>query len=65
MKCYYLKGCTQGWYGRDCTEKCGHCLDENQCFHINGTCVSGCQPGYEGHLCKSSELMLNAHSRTL
>lgn len=55
MKCHYLKGCTQGWYGKDCKEKCGHCLDENRCFHINGTCISGCQPGYKGLLCKSSE----------
>ena len=55
MKCHYLKGCTQGWYGKDSKEKCGHCLDGHQCFHINGTCISGCQPGYEGQLCKSSE----------
>lgn len=44
--------CENGLYGVDCRESCGHCHDVNQCSNINGTCLAGCDAGYEGVLCK-------------
>lgn len=51
---YYFKGktCENGTYGVGCFEQCGHCTDQ-ACSTINGTCLSGCNPGFLGHLCKT------------
>ncbi|XP_062612923.1 receptor-type tyrosine-protein phosphatase epsilon-like isoform X2 [Saccostrea cucullata] len=38
-------------YGINCSKKCGNCLDELQCHHINGTCLNGCSSGYKDELC--------------
>ena len=48
----HLLACNQGTYGRDCNKTCGHCLQQTDCHHINGTCLTGCKPGYFGELCK-------------
>ena len=48
-----LIACTTGTCGVDCSNTCGHCLFPNDCFHINGTCLSGCEPGYTGDDCKT------------
>lgn len=37
----------------DCKERCGHCREFDQCFHINGTCLTGCDAGYQGEYCKT------------
>lgn len=44
--------CKKGLYGVDCRESCGHCREVSQCSNINGTCLTGCDAGYEGELCK-------------
>lgn len=49
--------CEKGSYGVGCTEKCGHCLDGGKCSHINGTCLTGCDAGYHGGLCKKCKLL--------
>eukprot|EP00105_Crassostrea_gigas_P043578 XP_019927726.1 PREDICTED: protein jagged-1b isoform X2 [Crassostrea gigas] len=46
--------CDRGSYGYDCKETCGHCRDVSQCSNINGWCLTGCDPGYQGDLCKTS-----------
>lgn len=38
-------------YGKDCNISCGHCLASEQCHHINGTCMNGCDNGYQGINC--------------
>lgn len=44
--------CTAGYFGLECKSKCvGHCKDNKQCNHINGTCVDGCKDGYTGSNC--------------
>nr|XP_011417469.2 multiple epidermal growth factor-like domains protein 10 [Crassostrea gigas] len=45
--------CEQGLYGIGCSETCGHCRDVDQCFHVNGTCLTGCDTGYQDDLCKT------------
>lgn len=44
--------CEKGLYGVDCREPFGHCREVSQCSNINGTCLTGCDAGYEGVLCK-------------
>ena len=38
-------------FGENCTESCGNCLKSEQCHHINGTCMKGCDRGYQGFNC--------------
>lgn len=54
---YYILylACDRGSYGDGCREKCGRCRDLNQCFHITGACLTGCDAGYEGSMCNASE----------
>lgn len=43
--------CTGLMYGQNCNLSCGHCIMSEQCHHINGTCMSGCDIGYHGLHC--------------
>lgn len=54
---FMVPACDNGTYGTDCMEFCGKCLDNEQCHHINGTCFSGCDPGYQGLNCTESKLL--------
>ena len=49
----FSKACEHGTYGIECRERCGNCLNMDNCDNINGTCLNGCSPGYFGHLCKT------------
>ncbi|XP_062602120.1 multiple epidermal growth factor-like domains protein 10, partial [Saccostrea cucullata] len=51
LQCSYK--CDGKMYGVNCTQACGHCLNNEQCHHINGTCLHGCSPGYKGPNCKT------------
>ena len=44
-------GCDTGLFGQDCKEKCGKCVKGDNCHHVNGTCLNGCDPGYQGLNC--------------
>lgn len=50
-----MKGCDNASYGFNCQEKCGNCREIDQCFYTNGTCLTGCDDGYQGDLCKTCE----------
>lgn len=50
-----LSACDEGSFGDNCSETCGYCRGVNQCSNINGTCLTGCSAGYQGHLCKTRE----------
>ena len=43
--------CGNGTFGQDCTEQCGECLRKEQCHHVDGSCASECNPGYQGIMC--------------
>ena len=47
---YYIE-CDSGTFGRECRNICGKCKGNNQCHHINGTCMEGCHPGFIGLQC--------------
>ena len=34
------------------------CLNNDDCYHVNGTCVKGCLPGYMGDKCKTRKLSI-------
>lgn len=43
--------CGGNMYGVNCSEKCGTCLEFEQCHHLNGTCMEGCDRGFHGSYC--------------
>lgn len=47
--------CENNTYGINCSETCGHCRDNDECFHSNNACLYGCDAGYQGYLCKTRE----------
>ena len=48
---YVPTECDGKMFGKDCTESCGKCLNNENCHHVNGNCVNGCDPGYYGINC--------------
>lgn len=55
MRLYFQKACNTGSFGVECKETCGNCRDVSQCSRINGTCLTGCEAGYQGNTCKTRE----------
>lgn len=45
--------CDRGLYGIECNETCGNCRDADQCSNTNGSCLTGCDDGYQGDLCRT------------
>lgn len=39
----------------ECNETCGHCRDVNQCLNSNGSCLTGCDAGFKGDVCKTGK----------
>ena len=48
---FILTGCNTNMYGANCTWSCGNCRGKGQCHHINGSCLDGCDPGFQGDKC--------------
>lgn len=48
--------CESGTYGKECKGRCGHCLNSTDCFHVNGTCLNGCGPGFRGNMCTTRNI---------
>ena len=45
--------CDAGSYGNNCTERCGHCLNNETCDVVCGKCQHGCGSGWMGDVCKT------------
>lgn len=52
---FLILECKSGNYGLRCNETCGHCSALMYCSHVNGSCLTGCKPGYEGDRCQQSK----------
>ena len=52
-----LSECDLGTYGDMCNEKCGNCKDQSECHYSNGTCLTGCNDGFQGALCKTRKIL--------
>lgn len=52
---FYSKACDKGLYGDGCSETCGRCRNKSNCVHTNGSCLTGCDAGYKGDVCKTRE----------
>lgn len=59
MLSIFLIACQNGTYGQSCKDTCGYCLNYDDCFHVNGTCVMGCEPGYKGIVCKNGQWLFS------
>lgn len=58
---WIIAECNDGMYGDRCKNQCGHCSNMSQCHHVNGTCLTGCQPGYTNGFCKERTFVLFNH----
>lgn len=56
-KIYCIEACNQRKYGENCSMPCGHCVDSEQCHHINGICMNGCDSGFAGINCTDGEFI--------
>ena len=48
---YLPTECDGGMFGQHCNQSCGKCVNNEQCHHINGSCLNGCDSGYHGTYC--------------
>lgn len=42
--------------------RCGHCHKSEQCHHINGKCMNGCDSGYQGSICMEGKICIDVAS---
>lgn len=55
---YYPPACPSGWYGFNCSQECGpNCIPS--CDRVDGVCTRGCQPGWKGPYCDTSNVLYN------
>jgi hypothetical protein len=50
---FFVSECATGYYGQDCSYKCGMCSKNETCNAETGTCYNGCMTGYTEPYCKS------------
>ena len=46
-----ISECEGNTYGMECTQVCGNCQNSEQCYHVNGSCQTGCDKGTHGDKC--------------
>ena len=55
-----LAVCDHGYYGMNCSDTCGHCVNGNTtCDIATGQCPDGCSAGWKGETCNSGKFILN------
>lgn len=65
MSTSFIIECDGNKYGAGCQQSCGSCLRSEQCHHKNGSCLNGCDPGYQGLSCKDSKLVTHIEMNIL
>ena len=62
LSCILKKGCAEGYYGDECSKVCGWCKHADDCYHVNGTCLNGCESGYIDDMCKTRKYIKTVFS---
>ena len=44
---------------------CGNCLNGDQCHHVDGTCMMGCDSGWSGDTCMTGRFFSNQIGATV
>ena len=52
---FMCAGCSDGFYGINCSTACGQCANNVACDKTTGRCPSGCKAGYWSDICNTSE----------
>ena len=61
----FQTACGKGSWGPDCSNKC-HCKDENEiCYHVTGSCASGCAERRVGTGCDAGMYVMVIFLHTL
>lgn len=55
---FLATACLNNTYGTGCSGNCGHCVDWEECDHVNGVCHNGCEAGYYSDRCKRGTLYI-------
>lgn len=55
----FLLACPTGHYGVNCSDTCSPHCQADTCDHVTGVCISGCEDGYKGQLCRKRKLKYN------
>lgn len=56
-------GCSHGFFGQNCANKCNSTC--TGCNSVNGSCYSGCIPGWTGHYCNDRDVIPGIHEFNL
>lgn len=52
--------CKVGYYGGNCKNSCGYCLNEKVCYYVYGMCSEECEFGYKVLYCiKGDDYCMN------
>ncbi|KAK7485094.1 hypothetical protein BaRGS_00023634 [Batillaria attramentaria] len=51
MSTDHVTECSTGNYGKNCSEKCGNCMNATDCLPDSGFCSNGCAEGFTGSRC--------------
>ena len=46
--------CENGYYGNNCSQHCGNCLNGGFCDKLTGFCGNGCKPHFKRPLCQGN-----------
>lgn len=61
MNFFFLE-CFDHMYGIGCQQFCGNCKINEQCHHVNGGCLNGCDNGFYGNKCNLGRNIYSQYS---
>ena len=49
--------CISGMYGQHCSKQCSEFCQNKECYEDTGSCLNGCERGYNGSHCNNCKLL--------